>query len=55
MFAEVKQLNKRRKILYENEYITYVCKKFELNPTEIVAEWKDKFGTYSEFKKWLRG
>ena len=55
MFAEVKQLNKRRKKLYENEYITYVCKKFELNPTEIVAEWKDKFGTYSEFKKWLRG
>ena len=55
VFAEVKQFNKRRKKLYENEYITYVCKKFELNPTEIVAEWKDKFGTYSEFKKWLRG
>ena len=55
VFAEVKQFNKRKKKLYENEYITYVCKKFELNPTEIVAEWKDKFGTYSEFKKWLRG
>ena len=55
VFAEVKQFNKRRKKLYENEYITYVCKKFELNPTEIVAEWKDKFGTYSEFKKWLIG
>ena len=55
VFAEVKQFNKRRKKLYENEYITYVCKKFELNPTEIVAEWKDKFGTYREFKKWLRG
>ena len=55
VFAEVKQFNKRRKKLYENEYITYVCKKFELNPTEIVSEWKEKFGTYSEFKKWLRG
>lgn len=54
VFAEVKQLNKRRKKLYENEYITYVCKKFNLNPTEIVARWKEKFGTYSEFKKWLR-
>lgn len=54
VFAEVKQFNKRRKKLYENEYITYVCKKFNLNPTEIVASWKEKFGTYSEFAKWLR-
>lgn len=53
VFAEVKQLNKRRRKLYENEYITYVCKKFNLNPTEIVASWKEKFGTYSEFAKWL--
>jgi hypothetical protein len=55
VFAEVKKLNKRRRKLYENEYITYVCKKFDLNPTEIVAGWKEKFGTYSEFRKWLRG
>lgn len=54
VFAEVKQFNKRRKKLYENEYITYVCKKFNLNPAEIVASWKEKFGTYSEFKRWLR-
>lgn len=54
VFAEVKQLNKRRKKLYENEYITYVCKKFDLNPTEIVAGWKEKFGTYHKFKDSLR-
>ena len=54
VFAEVKALNKRRRKLYENEYITYVCKKFELNPTEIVAGWKEKFGTYKNFSKWLR-
>lgn len=54
VFAEVKNINKRRRKLYENEYITYVCKKFNLNPTEIVTGWKEKFGTYSEFKKWLR-
>jgi AraC-like DNA-binding protein len=53
VFAEVKQLNKRRKKLYENEYITYVCKKFNLNPTEIVAGWKEQFGTYSNFRKSL--
>ena len=54
VFAEIKAINKRRKKLYENEYITYVCKKFDLNPTEIVASWKEKFGTYKEFKNWLR-
>lgn len=54
VFAEVKKYNKRRKKLYENEYITYVCKKFNLNPTEIVAGWKEKFGTYENFKKFLR-
>lgn len=50
VFAEVRQLNKRRRKLYENEYITYVCKKFDLNPTEIVATWKEKFGTYKNFR-----
>jgi AraC-like DNA-binding protein len=55
VFAEVKKLNKRRRKLYENEYITHVCKKFDLNSTEIVAGWKERFGTYSEFKQWLRG
>lgn len=54
VFAEVKKLNKRRRKLYENEYITYVCQKFNLNPAEIVAGWKERFNTYSEFKKWLR-
>lgn len=54
VFAEVKKLNKRRKKLYENEYITYVCQKFNLNPTKIVAEWKEKFGTYREFKRYIK-
>jgi hypothetical protein len=54
VFAEVKQLNKRRKKLYENEYITYVCKKFDLNPTEIVSGWKEKFGTYKNFQASLK-
>ena len=53
VFEEVKKFNKRRRKLYDNEYITYVCKKFDLNPTEIVAGWKEKFDTYREFKKYL--
>jgi hypothetical protein len=52
-FAEVKKFNKRRKKLYENEYITYVCKKFDLDPAEIVAGWKERFGTYGKFYHWL--
>ena len=54
VFAEVKKLNKRRRKLYENEYITYVCKEFNLNPVEIVAGWKEKFGTYEAFRRYLR-
>lgn len=54
VFAEVKQFNKRRKKLYENEYITYVCKKYNLNPAEIVASWREKFKTYADFKQYLR-
>lgn len=54
VFAEVKQFNKRRKKLYENEYITYVCKEFNLNPAEIVTGWKEKFNTYKAFKSYLR-
>ena len=54
VFEEVKKLNKRRKKLYENEYITYVCKKFDLNSTEIVAGWKERFGSYRNFRQWLR-
>ena len=49
VFAEVKKLNKRRRKLYENEYITHVCKQFDLNPADIVAGWKERFNTYSEF------
>ena len=54
VFAEVKKINKRRRKLYENEYITYVCKKFNLNPAEIVETWKERFGTYKKFYKYIK-
>ena len=54
VFAEVKKVNKRRRKLYENEYITYVCKKFDLNPAEIVETWKERFGTYEKFYKYIK-
>lgn len=51
VFAEVKKFNKRRKKLYDGEYITYVCQKFNLTPAEIVSGWKEKFWTYENFSK----
>lgn len=53
IFAKVKQFNKRRKKLYDSEYITEVCSRFNLNPTEIVAGWKNEFGTYKKFMDYL--
>ena len=53
VFAEVKKINKRRRKLYDSEYNMYVCKKFDLNPTEIVGTWKEKFGSYNAFERWL--
>lgn len=47
VFEEVKKINKRRKKLYDSEYVTYVCKEYDLNPVEIVAGWKEEFGTYA--------
>ena len=55
VFEEVKKINKRRKKLYDSEYIQYVCRKHDLNPTEIVTEWKEKFGKYYYFKKFITG
>jgi hypothetical protein len=49
VFAEIKQINKRRKKLYNEEYITYVLRQFELTDDLILAELRSKFSTYKEF------
>ena len=53
VFAEIKKFNRRRKKLYDSEYITYVCQKYNLVPAEIVSKWKEKFGTYNNFRTYL--
>lgn len=53
VFAEIKKVNKRRKKLYDSEYITYVCQKFNLNPAEVVSKWKNRFKTYRNFKNYI--
>ena len=54
VFQKVKETNRRRRKLYDSEYITEVCSRFDLKPAEIVATFKDRFGTYSKFKQYLR-
>lgn len=49
VFAEIKKTNKRRRKLYDHEYIAYVASKFGLNLGEIQASWKEKYKTYAEF------
>ena len=53
VFAKVKAVNKRRKKLYDSEYVTEVCKQFDLNPVDIVAGLKKRFVTYRAFSDYI--
>ena len=53
-FEDIKKANKRRKKLYNYEYVFYVCNKLGLNHAEIQASWKEKFKTYEAFASYLR-
>lgn len=53
VFEKIRQINKRCKKLYDSEYITEVCARFDLNPARIVANWKDEFGTYKNFAAFI--
>lgn len=53
VLAEIKQLNKHRKKLYNSEYISAVCRRFNLNPIKIVESWKNDFSTYRDFKNYI--
>jgi len=55
VFAEIKKINKRRKKLYDTEYVQYVCQKFSLTEKDLIDEVKNQFNTYGMFKKFIRG
>ena len=48
-FQEIKKLNKRRRKLYDHEYISYVVNKLGLDLGKIQASWKEEYGTYRNF------
>ncbi len=52
-FVEVKQANKRRKKLYDAEYVMYACEQAGITRDTIVAQIKAKFTTYHDFGKFL--
>jgi len=49
VFAEVKKSNKRRKKLYESEYIQYVFNQFELSEDIIMDEIRNRFSNWHEY------
>jgi len=54
VFAKIKEVNKRRKKLYNHEYITEVLTRNDLSDTAILATWRETYKTYAEFKEVLR-
>lgn len=53
VFEEVKKHNRRRKKLYNHEYIAYVCKEHNINIVDLLPKLKEEFGTYDRFAEWL--
>lgn len=55
VFSEVKKCNKRRKKLYDFEYITHVCQKHDVKLDYLLPKLKNEFKTYGNFRQFLRG
>jgi len=55
VFAKIKEMNKRRKKLYNSEYISHVCEKFELTDIKLLSEIKEKFGKWDSYSEFIRG
>lgn len=57
VFAEIKKVNKRRKVLRDPEYVEFVLRKQNLTVDVLLKNLKEEFGSYKNFKerlwKWL--
>lgn len=54
VFEEIKKVNKRRKKVYNNEYVEYVLGKLNTNTNVLLEELKVKYPKYSDFLQFLR-
>lgn len=56
VFTKIKEVNKRRKKMYHDEYCNYVYEKLNMNENSVLAELKEKYqGSYKAFLKELKG
>lgn len=53
-FAAIKMVNKRRKKLYDGDYMNYVLKEQGRSTEELLEEIKSKFEGYAKFIEFLR-
>jgi len=54
VFELVKQANKKRKKLYDNEYVMYVLQKCGIEMISLINEIKSQFKTYRAFMEHIR-
>jgi len=54
IFEEIKKVNKRRKKLYDTEYVDAICVRTGITTTEILPKLKKEFKNYKAFLKFLR-
>ena len=54
IFQEVKKVNKRRKKLYDSEYVTSVCVRIGKDTTNLANELKDEFKEYKKFLEYIK-
>jgi len=53
VFAEIKKMNGRRKVLRDGEYVAYVMKEANTTEVQILEEIKSTFKDYDAFRKHL--
>lgn len=54
VFEDIKKKNKRRRKLYDFEYINFVTNQLGLNLGDIQSSWKRKYKTYRDFKESIK-
>jgi len=55
VFVGIKAINKRRKKVYDNEYVEYVLKAKNITSDDLLNELKNKYPKYPDFMSSLRG
>ena len=51
---DIKKVNKRRRKVYDADYVNYVYKKHNLQELDILQVFRNKFGTYSKLLDYIR-